>query len=160
MKGEGVSASSLATAERMDARPRQFSTGAPLVKLVFFAAIALGATTLAAQQPDAGLRKAIQSALGPSAGGGATIPAGITGGFTRLDSLAPLALPVTVMIGSTAIEATLSYHGAAPTLSTGVFQINFEIPAGAPARPSVSLSIAIGSVKSTDPPAGTTIALK
>jgi uncharacterized protein (TIGR03437 family) len=93
-------------------------------------------------------------------GGGATIPAGITGGFTRLDSLAPLALPVTVMIGSTAIEATLSYHGAAPTLSTGVFQINFQIPAGAPARPSVSLSIAIGSVKSTDPPAGTTIALK
>jgi uncharacterized protein (TIGR03437 family) len=93
-------------------------------------------------------------------GGGASNPPGITGGFTPLDSLASLALPVTVTVGSTAVQATITYSGVAPTLSSSVFQINFEIPVGTPTGPNVPLKISIGGVTSTDPPGGTTIAVK
>lgn len=91
-------------------------------------------------------------------GGGAIAPAGITGGFTPLDSLAPLGQPVTVSVGGVAAQVT--YQGVAPTLSTAVFQVNFEIPASAAAGPSVPLSLSIGTVTSSNPPAGTTIAVK
>src|ERR1035438_6407814 len=92
-------------------------------------------------------------------GGGASTARSITGGLTPLDSLASLALPVTVMMGDTNVAARVTYSGVAPTLSSGVFQINFEIPAGALPGPNVPLSIAIASVKSTDPLVGTTIAI-
>lgn len=93
-------------------------------------------------------------------GGGATNPPGITGGFTPLTSLTPLALAVTVTLGSAPIPATVTYFGVAPTLSTGVFQVNFQIPAGISSGSNIPVSIIVGSAKSTDPAVGTTIALK
>jgi len=92
-------------------------------------------------------------------GGGAFLPAAVTGGITPLAPLAQLALPVTVTLGSTPVPATIAYSGSAPTLSTGVFQINFTIPAGAPTGASVSLGISIGGIAASDPPGGTTIAI-
>jgi uncharacterized protein (TIGR03437 family) len=93
-------------------------------------------------------------------GGGVTIPSSITGGFTPLESRAPLALPASIALGSAAIGIRVTYSGVSPTLSSGIFQVNFEIPADAPLGPYVPLSLAIGSVKSTDPQVGTTIAIK
>jgi len=98
-------------------------------------------------------------------GGGVTNPPGVTGGATPLDSLAPLALPVTVTVGSPPVQAKVTYSGVAPTLSNSVFQINFEVPAGVTVGPGVPLRISIGGVMSTDPPGinspvGTTIAIQ
>jgi uncharacterized protein (TIGR03437 family) len=58
------------------------------------------------------------------------------------------------------VPAQTTYHGVAPTLPSAVFQLTFEIPANAPVGPSVPLSIAIGTAQGSDPPAGTTIAVK
>jgi len=91
-------------------------------------------------------------------GGGAITPAGITGGFTPLDSLTPLGQPVTVNVGG--VAAQVIYQGVAPAQSSAVFQVNFAIPAGAAVGSSVPLSLSIGTAKSSDPPAGTTIAVK
>ena len=91
-------------------------------------------------------------------GGGVTAPASITGGVTPPDSRAPLAESVTVSVGG--IPAQTKYHGVAPTLPSAVFQLTFEIPANAPVGPNVPLSIAVGTSQGSDPPAGTTIAVK
>jgi len=93
-------------------------------------------------------------------GGGGFLPAAITGGITPLAPLAQLALPVTVTLGGTLVPATVAYSGSAPTLSTGVFQINFTIPAGAPLGANVPLGISIGGVAASNPPGGTTIAIR
>ncbi|HTX40062.1 MAG TPA: hypothetical protein VME43_33815 [Bryobacteraceae bacterium] len=92
-------------------------------------------------------------------GGGAFLPAAITGGITPLAPLAQLALPVTVTLGGTPVPATVAYSGSAPTLSTGVFQVNFTIPAGAPTGANVPLGISIGGVAASNPPGGTTITI-
>ena len=92
-------------------------------------------------------------------GGGGFLPAAITGGITPLAPLSQLALPVMVTLGGRPVPATIAYSGSAPTLSTGVFQINFTIPAGAPTGASVPLGISIGGIAASDPPGGTTIAI-
>jgi len=63
-------------------------------------------------------------------GGGATNPAGVTGGNAPLSPLEFLSLPVTAELGPNA--ADVSFAGAAPTLVSGVFQINIVIPQNLP----------------------------
>jgi uncharacterized protein (TIGR03437 family) len=92
-------------------------------------------------------------------GGGAFLPAAVTGGIAPLAQLAQLALPVTVTLGATPVPATIAYSGSSPTLSTGVFQINFTIPADAPTGASVPLGISIGGIAASEPAGGTTIAI-
>jgi uncharacterized protein (TIGR03437 family) len=62
-------------------------------------------------------------------GAGPTAPAGITGGIAPLAPLAFLTLPVSVALDLNNVEVL--YAGSAPTISDGVFQINFRIPATA-----------------------------
>jgi uncharacterized protein (TIGR03437 family) len=63
-------------------------------------------------------------------GGGATNPPGVTGGDAPLSPLEFLSLPVTAELGPNA--ADVPFAGAAPTLVSGVFQINIVIPQNLP----------------------------
>ena len=91
-------------------------------------------------------------------GGGAITSAAVTGGFAPLELRTPLGQPITVSVGG--VAAQITYQGPAPTLSNAVFQVNFQIPASAAAGPSVPLSLSLGLVTSSNPPAGTAIAVK
>jgi len=59
-------------------------------------------------------------------GGGATKPAGVTGGFWPNKPLAHLTQPVSVQIGNT--NAEVQYAGSAPGMISGIFQINVLVP--------------------------------
>jgi len=73
-------------------------------------------------------------------GGGTTAPGGITGGIAPLSPLGYLTLPVAVQIGP--YQADVFYAGTAPTLISGVFQLNVRVPdAVAPGSVDVYLSI-------------------
>ena len=61
-------------------------------------------------------------------GAGPTNPPGVTGGYAPQNAGTLLALPVTVTIGG--INAPVVYAGAAPTLLSGFFQINAQVPQG------------------------------
>ena len=87
-------------------------------------------------------------------GGGQTDPAGVDGLLANNAYPAPR-LPVSVMIGDTA--AKVLYAGAAPKLIAGTMQINVQVPANAPAGPSVPIQISIGNATS---PTGVTVALQ
>ena len=95
--------------------------------------------------------------------GVSTNPPGVTGGFTPLNPLAFLTLPVSARIGGIpGVAAEVLYAGAAPTLFSGVFQINIRIPENLPpsSSPDISIQIRIGSDTSTDPFLGTTISVE
>jgi uncharacterized protein (TIGR03437 family) len=80
-------------------------------------------------------------------GGGATNPAGITGGLSPFLPLALIAPPVTATVNGAIAE--VQYAGAAPTLSSGLFQLNIKIPAGLPngqIGPAVVIEFTIGGV--------------
>jgi uncharacterized protein (TIGR03437 family) len=73
-------------------------------------------------------------------GGGVTAPGGITGGFAPLSPPTLLTLPVAVHINR--YQAHVEYAGAAPTLISGVFQVNVRVPdAVAPGIAGVYLQI-------------------
>jgi uncharacterized protein (TIGR03437 family) len=59
-------------------------------------------------------------------GAGPLNPAGITGGISPLSPLGFLTLPITVQIDGKDVE--VPYAGTAPTISSGVFQINLHVP--------------------------------
>lgn len=85
-------------------------------------------------------------------GGGATAPAGVTGGITRAPNMT--LLPVTVNIGGS--DAAVTYHGGAPGAVEGFLQVNAVVPTVAPG-PAVPISLTIGGVRSA---AGVTVAVK
>jgi len=78
-------------------------------------------------------------------GGGITAPSGVTGGFAPLSPPTFLTLPVTVQFNSS--QAEVVYAGAAPTLISGVFQVNVRVP-DAVAPGIVGVYVQIGGVGS------------
>jgi uncharacterized protein (TIGR03437 family) len=77
-------------------------------------------------------------------GGGATNPASLTGGLALLKPLATLVLPATGIIDGT-LNADVQYAGIAPTLISGLFQINFRVPQSLGAYAAHRVDITIGS---------------
>jgi len=86
-------------------------------------------------------------------GGGITSPASSDGQFST-GTPANLALPPTVNIGGA--SGTVWYAGAAPGMVAGVFQINVQVPDGAPSG-SIPIVVKAGSASS---PAAVTVAVK
>jgi uncharacterized protein (TIGR03437 family) len=77
-------------------------------------------------------------------GAGPTAPAGVTGGIAPLTPLALLTvLPILVQVNGT--DAETLYAGSAPTISSGVFQINFRVPATLPNVGAYFVSIKVGN---------------
>ena len=76
-------------------------------------------------------------------GGGATNPMSVTGGLAPLKPLANLLLPATVIIDGT-LKADVQYAGVAPTLISGLFQINFQIPQSLAAFATHRVDVTIG----------------
>jgi uncharacterized protein (TIGR03437 family) len=60
-------------------------------------------------------------------GGGVTRPASVTGGIAPIQPKTTLELPATIIIDDT-FSVAADYAGVAPTLTSGLFQINFRIP--------------------------------
>jgi uncharacterized protein (TIGR03437 family) len=89
-------------------------------------------------------------------GGGVTNPASVTGGFTPLAPLVFLALPVSVTVGIS--KAEVVFQGAAPTIMSGMMQINFRVPEFITSGPQ-SVGVKVGDVAS-DPQAVVTIAIQ
>jgi uncharacterized protein (TIGR03437 family) len=81
-------------------------------------------------------------------GGGMTNPASFTGGLALLKPLDTLVLPTTVTIDGV-LSADVQYAGVAPTLISGLFQINFRVPQslGALATHRVDVQIGNGSTE-------------
>jgi uncharacterized protein (TIGR03437 family) len=81
-------------------------------------------------------------------GGGATNPASVTGGLALLKPLDTLVLPAIVTIDGT-LNADVQYAGIAPTLISGLFQINFRVPQslGAYAAHRVDITIESASTQ-------------
>jgi uncharacterized protein (TIGR03437 family) len=71
------------------------------------------------------------------------------------DGLRHLALPVTATVGG--IPATVLFAGEAPGTTTGLQQINVQIPANAPAGPAVPLQLTVGGVST---PVGVTLSIQ
>jgi uncharacterized protein (TIGR03437 family) len=78
-------------------------------------------------------------------GGGAMSPPGVTGNLWPLAPLSLLPPPVSATIG--AEDAGVLYAGSAPTLESGLFQINVRLPSDLTAG-SQSLSVTVGGVTS------------
>jgi uncharacterized protein (TIGR03437 family) len=80
-------------------------------------------------------------------GEGQISPAGVTGAFTAGRAPFPTVVntPVTVQIGG--VNAMVTYAGEAPTLVSGVMQINAIVPAGA-GTGTVPVTVNIGGVAS------------
>ncbi len=80
------------------------------------------------------------------AGLGQTTPPPIDGDGAPLDVLAWTVLPLTVRVGG--VEATnVQFKGLTPTTS-GLYQINFQVPASLPSTGSVDLEIETGGRRS------------
>lgn len=79
-------------------------------------------------------------------GGGPMSPAGSTGQLWGA-ALSSLTLPASVTVGGE--NAVVLYAGSAPTLESGVLQINAQLPSDLPPSTTVSLSITIGNVSSS-----------
>src|SRR5262249_48878820 len=84
-------------------------------------------------------------------GEGQTVPPGITGKVTTVSTTPPLTpqplLPVSVLVGGQL--ATVAFYGEAPTLVSGVMQLNVQIPIDAPSG-NLPLQVTIGGVRSQD----------
>jgi uncharacterized protein (TIGR03437 family) len=82
-------------------------------------------------------------------GGGTANSPGVTGQNWGLTPLSDLQLPVSVSIGGSDVQ--ILYAGSAPTLQSGVFQVNVVIPSNLD-RTSSSLVLAIGNSTSLPVP--------
>jgi uncharacterized protein (TIGR03437 family) len=82
---------------------------------------------------------------------GRLTPAGIDGGIAPIAQAAAL---VSVTIGG--VPAEVVYAGSAPTLVSGVFQINCRIPTGITTGPAVEIRVKSGATQSAS---GVTIAI-
>jgi uncharacterized protein (TIGR03437 family) len=89
-------------------------------------------------------------------GGGLTSPLGVTGGLWPASPLAMLNLPVSVRISL--MDATVLYAGAAPTLISGVIQINARVPGSLPASAAWPVDVKIGDASS--PSSAVTVAVR
>jgi len=84
-------------------------------------------------------------------GGGVVSPGGITGGVAPLNPLGFLTLPVYVQIGG--YLADVLYAGTAPTLISGVFQLNVRVPSEVTPGSNI-ISISIGGYSTAPPGTG------
>jgi uncharacterized protein (TIGR03437 family) len=91
-------------------------------------------------------------------GGGPTNPPGVTGASTPIGPFLLLTLPVSVTMDGK-FDAEILYSGAAPTLISGAFQINFRIPDAVTPNSVHTVEIKIGEVVS-DPRAPVFIAVQ
>jgi uncharacterized protein (TIGR03437 family) len=87
-------------------------------------------------------------------GAGEVDPPGVDGAVVGTPLPEPV-LPVSVWVGG--LEAEVEYAGGAPQLISGVLQVNFRVPAGAPVGPAVPVSLTVGAV--TSPP-GVSMAIR
>jgi uncharacterized protein (TIGR03437 family) len=84
-------------------------------------------------------------------GGGSATPPGVTGKFWGLAApLSSLTLPVSVTVNGE--NAAVSYAGSAPTLESGIFQINAIVPDDAVPSATGSISVTIGGTASVAVP--------
>jgi uncharacterized protein (TIGR03437 family) len=83
-------------------------------------------------------------------GAGVMSPPGMDGQSWPLDPLSRLMQPVSIMVGSEGVLYTL-YSGSAPTLESGFFQINVQLPPGLTPGPQF-LSVDVGGVSSAPVP--------
>jgi uncharacterized protein (TIGR03437 family) len=81
-------------------------------------------------------------------GGGATNPASFTGGLALLKPLDTLVLPTAVTIDGV-LNAEVQYAGVAPTLISGLFQINFRVPPSLGALATHRVDVQIGNGSTT-----------
>ena len=72
-----------------------------------------------------------------------------------INGLLQLAQPVTVVFGDA--QTSVQFAGAAPGYTTGLQQINVQIPTDAPTGPAVQIGIATGGANT---PSGVTVAIK
>jgi uncharacterized protein (TIGR03437 family) len=91
-------------------------------------------------------------------GEGQTSPPGVTGKVTTVSSTSPLTpqplLPVAVLINGQ--PATIAFYGEAPTLVSGVMQLNVQIPSNVPSG-NLPLQVSVGGNSS---PNGVTISVR
>ena len=91
-------------------------------------------------------------------GEGQTSPGGIDGELVPSNNLKKPLAPVRVRVNGADIPAAnIFYTGSAPGLVAGLMQINFRLPANAPANLATPVEVFVGSGQS---PAGTTIAVR
>jgi uncharacterized protein (TIGR03437 family) len=89
-------------------------------------------------------------------GGGSASPPGLTGQFWGLSvPLSTLTLPVLVTLNGE--DAAVSYAGSAPTLESGIFQVNALVPPDAVASATGSVVLTIGGVASVAVPIAITV---
>jgi uncharacterized protein (TIGR03437 family) len=91
-------------------------------------------------------------------GGGATNPGSLTGGIAPLKPPVTLGLTTAVIIDNT-VSADVQYAGVAPTLISGLFQINFQIPQNLGANAAHRVDVKIGNT-STEGLISVTLATK
>jgi uncharacterized protein (TIGR03437 family) len=82
-------------------------------------------------------------------GGGPIVPAGMTGGIAPLEPLALLTLPFSMQVEFNDVEVL--YAGSAPTVSNGVFQINFRVPAKSAPFGAYLVTMKVGNQAPTQP---------
>ncbi len=81
-------------------------------------------------------------------GEGSTNPAGVDGEVIGSNLKRPIAA-VRVRVGGIEVPAAdILYAGSAPTLVSGLMQINFRLPANTPTGPNTSLEVIVGSAAS------------
>jgi uncharacterized protein (TIGR03437 family) len=132
--------SNTATVPLMDAAPAIFHDAAvlPIPNSPSFQGAILNQDGTPNSSSNPAARGSVVAIFGT--GGGATMPGGITGGIAPLNPLGFLTLPVVVQINQ--YEADVLYAGTAPTLISGVFQLNVRVPdAVAPGLAFVYLSV-------------------
>jgi uncharacterized protein (TIGR03437 family) len=91
-------------------------------------------------------------------GEGQTTPPGVTGKVSDYDKIAgyPVPrLPVSVTVGGEPAE--IVFAGEAPHSMAGLLQVNFRVPANAPAGDAVPVVLMVGSARSLD---GVTMAIR
>lgn len=91
-------------------------------------------------------------------GEGQTIPSGITGAvsfYNRPAEYPVPRLPVRVTVGGEPAE--IVWQGEAPHAVTGLFQVNFRVPANAPLGDAVPVTLTVGDASS---PLGVTMAVR
>ncbi len=91
-------------------------------------------------------------------GEGQTMPPGVTGKVSDYDKIADYPvpqLPVSVTVGGEPAE--IVFAGEAPHSIAGLLQVNFRVPANAPAGDAVPVILMVGSSRSLD---GVTMAIR
>ncbi len=110
----------------------------------------------------------VNSAANPAAAGsivvlyvtgeGQVTPAGVDGEAVPATNLRKPVAPVRVRLNGVEIAAEdIVYAGSAPTLVSGLMQINFKLPPNTPANAATPVEVSVGAGQS---PTGTTIAVR